>query len=141
MNFNTEEFDFLNEKLSKKDLEIAELRREVAQLTEERDLWMTRALTADEPKASEGRSPRRFIVISVKKLKAVLAKIHDVKILSVIAFILQKALSREDSAEDCKLVMDIVPMPQQPSVTLKADGDVNVEGNWNDVHDNGEVNF
>lgn len=136
-----EELLAVHECITPKNLEIEKLKQEVVRLTGERDAWKARALAAEAPSGSEGKLPKNIIVISVKKLKTVLAKIHDVKMLSVFALILQKALSREDSADDCQVVADIVPLPQPPSLTLKTDGDINVEGDWNDVHDNAKVNF
>ena len=142
MNISPDEFMTLQGGMSAKDVRIAQLEEQVAQLTKERDLWQARALAAggvmpaDKGEMKEGR-----LVVSVRKLKEMLAKIKDVKIVSVIGMILQKALTRESSAGDCKLVADIVPLPSSPSLTVTADGDVKVEGNWNDVHDNGTVNF
>lgn len=129
--------------MSAKDMEIARLKMQVAQLTEERDLWRTRAQNSDIGlKNTEMMSGRnRFIVISAQKLKSVLAKIHDVKILSVVAFILQKALPDTATSEECKTIADLTPLPQLPNLTLTAEGDVNVEGDWKDVHDNQSVNF
>jgi len=129
--------------VSAKDVEIARLKEQVAQLTEERDLWRARAQTSDiELKNTEKKSGcNRFIVISAQKLRSVLTKIHDVKILSVVAFILQKALPDTVTSEECKTIAEIVPLPQLPNLTLTAEGDVNVEGDWQDVHDNQTVNF
>ena len=131
----------LHERISPKDVEIARLRELVAQLKEERDLWQARALTANGTEGGKDKAAERFIVISAKKLKEVLSKIHDVHILSLVSFVLQKALPKEGAAENGQLVSEIVPLPQSPSLTLKADGDVKVEGDWNDVHHNGAVNF
>jgi len=141
MQFSTEEFMTLHDKLTAEELEIARLKEQVAQLTEERDYWQACALASGDKKGRRRKSAGRFIVFSVKKLKAVLSKIHDVRILSVVAFVLQKALPKESAAEGCKQLMDIVPLPQQPSLTVMTDCDVNVEGDWNDVHDNKDVNF
>ena len=141
MQFSIDEFMSLHDKLAAKELEIARLTEKVAQLTEERDYWQARAFASDDKKGKHRKSAGQVIVFSVKKLKGVLSKIHDVRILSVVAFVLQKALPKESAAEGCKQLTDIVPLPQLPSLTMRADGDLNVEGDWNDVHDNKEVNF
>ena len=131
----------LHERITPKDVEIAQLREQVARLTEERDLWQARAMQAGKPMA-EGASARgRFIVISRQKLKALVDKIQDMKLLAFVAFVLQKVLPNEASADDCKVIADIMPLPHLPRLTLNADGDINVDGNWNDIHDNNEVNI
>ena len=44
MQFSTEEFMTLHDKLTAEELEIARLKEQVAQLTKERDYWQSRAL-------------------------------------------------------------------------------------------------
>ena len=141
MQFSTEEFMTLHDKLTAEELEIARLKEQVAQLTKERDYWQSRALKSGMSKVDGVSVRSRFIVISRQKLKALVDKIQDVKLLAFVSFFLQKVLPNEASADDCKAIADIIPLPHLPQLTLNADGDINVEGNWNDVHDNKDVNF
>ena len=141
MQFSTEEFMTLHDKLTAEELEIARLKEQVAQLTKERDYWQSRALKSGMSKVDSVSVRSRFIVISRQKLKALVDKIQDVKLLAFVSFFLQKVLPNEASADDCKAIADIIPLPHLPQLTLNAEGDINVEGDWNDVHDNKDVNF
>lgn len=141
MNISPDEFMALQGGMSAKDVRIAQLEEQVAQLTKERDLWRMRALKTGDPTVESVSVCNRFIVISRQKLATLLTRIHDVKQLAFIAFVLQKVLPNEASAEDSKAIADIIPLPHLPQLTLTADGDINVEGDWNDVHDNKNVNF
>ena len=143
MNISADEFLTLQGGMSAKDVRIAQLEKQVEQLTKERDLWQARALQSESDKSTmDGVTVHsRFIVISRQKLKALVDKIHDVKLLAFVAFILQRALPNEASADDCKAIADIITLPHLPRLTLNADGDINVGGNWNDIHDNGDVNI
>ena len=141
MNISPDEFMTLQGGMSAKDVRIAQLEEQVAQLTKERDLWQSRAMQSGQPKVDGGPACSRLIVISLQKLKALVGKIHDVKLLAFVAFFLQKVLPNEASADDCKAIADIIPLPHLPQLTLNADGDINVDGNWNDIHNNNEVNL
>lgn len=141
MNISPDEFMALQGGMSAKDVRIAQLEEQVAQLIKERDLWQSRALQSGKSMVDGVSVRSRFIVISRQKLKALVDKIQDVKLLAFVAFFLQKVLPNEASADDCKAISDIIPLPHLPQLTLNADGDINVEGNWNDVHDNKDVNF
>lgn len=141
MQFSTEEFMTLHDKLTAEELEIARLKEQVAQLTKERDYWQSHALKSGMSKVDGVSVRSRFIVISRQKLKALVDKIQDVKLLAFVSFFLQKVLPNEASADDCKAIADIIPLPHLPQLTLNAEGDINVEGDWNDVHDNKDVNF
>lgn len=150
MDISTEELfqihDGISQQLSQKDAEIARLKAQVAQLTDkvgraeqERDFWRAKA----ERKQGERLSPEqhRFIIISIERLKALLVKIRNVELLSFLLMILQKALPKDAPAEDHKEIAELVPVPELPSISLTAEGDIEVGGDWNDVHDNGVVNF
>lgn len=141
MNISPDEFMTLQGGMSAKDVRIAQLEEQVAQLTKERDLWQARAMKSGKPLVDGGPACSRFIVISRQKLKALVDKIQDVKLLAFVGFFLQKVLSNEASADDCKAIADIIPLPHLPHLTLNADGDINVDGNWNDIHNNNEVNL
>lgn len=143
MNLTPEEFLNLQSGMGAKDVRIAQLEAEVAQLRSERDLWMERALACERTDSSSEKvlGKKIFIVISQQKLRALLQKIHNVKILSLVAFVLQKALPNEADADEYKAVSEVMPVPELPNLSLTADGDIKVSGDWNDVHDNEAVNF
>lgn len=154
---STEEFLKLQQATSAKDIETSKLKEQVALLKEERDQWMARALKAedilkteealnvemvmDSATEKEQSSSGGVIVLSVELLKAILSKIHNLHILAVIALVLQKALHRKASAEESRQIAEMVPLPNLPSINLTANGDIDVEGDWNDVHDNTNVNL
>lgn len=142
MNISPDEFMSLQGGMSAKDVRIAQLEEQVAQLTKERDLWQARALQSGGSVTDGGEPGRsRFIVISSQKLRALVDKIHDLKLLAFAAYLLQKVLPNEASADDCKAIADIIPMPHLPQLTLNAEGDIHVDGDWNDIHDNNKVNI
>jgi hypothetical protein len=115
----------------------------VAQLKTERDLWKERVLAYEGKEFSLEKVPEKnkFIVISQHKLRSLLEKIRNVKVLSLVAFVLQKALPNEADAEEYKALSEVMPVPELPNLSLTADGDIEVNGDWNDVHDNEAVNF
>jgi hypothetical protein len=143
MNMTPGEFMELQNGLNAKDIRIAQLETEVAQLEAERDLWKERALAYCGNASAAERTPggNRFIVISQHKLRSLLEKIRNVKVLSLVAFVLQKALPNEADAEEYKALSEVMPVPELPNLSLTADGDIEVNGDWNDVHDNEAVNF
>ncbi len=143
MNLTPDEFLNLQSGMSAKDVRIAQLEAEVAQLKTERDLWKERVLAYEgkEFSSGEGFREKKFIVISQHKLRSLLEKIRNVKILSLVAFVLQKALPNEADAEEYKALSEVMPVPELPNLSLTADGDIRVSGDWNDVHDNEAVNF
>lgn len=154
---STEEFMKLQQGISAKDVEIAKLKEQVAQREEERDLWKDRALKAEEilkteealnvdmvmDSATEKDKSESggVIVLSVELLMAILAKIHNLHILAVITLILQKALHRKATAEESRQIADLVPLPELPPIHISAEGNVDVNGNWTDIHDNSNVNL
>jgi len=143
MNLTPDEFLNLQSGMSAKDVRIAQLEAEVAQLKTERDLWKERVLAYEGKEFSSEKvsEKKKFIVISQQKLRSVLEKIRNVKILSQVAFVLQKALPNEADAEEYKALSEVMPVPELPNLSLTADGDIRVSGDWNDVHDNEAVNF
>ena len=141
MNISPDEFMSLQDGMSAKDVRIAQLEKQVEQLTEERDLWQARALKSGKPMVDGVPVRSRFIIISRQKLKTLVDRIQDVKLLAFVAFLLQKVLPNDASADDCKAIADIIPMPHQPQLTLNAEGDIHVDGDWNDIHDNNKVNI
>jgi hypothetical protein len=145
---STDEYMKIQQSQSAKDVRIAQLEVQVTDMKNDCDYWKDRALKAEEilkaenmGEKEERKDPRKFIVLSVERLKAVFSKIHNLSILAVAAFVIQKALHRDASSTDNGSIADIVSMPQIPTISLTAEGDIEVEGNWNDIHHNNNVNL
>lgn len=150
MNLNSDEFFLLRDDASAKDVEIALLKKEVASLTKERDLWKARALESGAEDGTKKADNRNFIMISVQRLKAVASKIHDVHLLGALSFILQKALPEPAGANDCMAINNCIPLPQPDQISLSAQGDIvlrketniDIDKNYGpnvDVHDGGVI--
>ena len=138
MEITPQEFMNLQSGISAKDVLIAKLRDELEQTKAERDVWKERAQAAcaaeraacaEEGVCAEGHRKEGVVVLSVALLKSILAKIHN----------LQRALHRGASAEERCSISELVPLPELPSISLTANGDIDVEGDWMDIHDNGNV--
>ncbi len=153
---STKEFMELQQCMTAKDIEIVRLKEQIAQSKAECDLWKSRALNAEailqadkdgldvEEIVNAVSGERKMgsggvIVLSIELLKSVLAKIHNLKILAVIGLVLQKTLHRGASAEESRQIAEMIPLPELPSIKLTAEGDIDVEGDWNDIHNNGNV--
>ena len=140
-------FDF-QKRYAEQAVRIVSLESEVATLKNDCDYWKQRALKAEGEAATKEAAKgaanttarERYIVISVNAIANILGKIHNVKISAIVAFLMQKMLPN-DAVEDSKAIADAVPIAGLPTISLTADGDINVEGNLNDIHDNDEVNI
>ncbi|MBP3789603.1 MAG: hypothetical protein J6I52_08285 [Prevotella sp.] len=148
MEITPQEFMNLQSGISAKDVLIAKLRDELEQTKADRDVWKERAQAAcaaeraacaEEGACAEGHRKEGVVVLSVALLKSILAKIHNLHILAVIALVLQRALHRGASAEERCSISELVPLPELPSISLTANGDIDVKGDWMDIHDNGNV--
>lgn len=127
MDISFDEFIGLQSGMCAKDLEIAKLRGWVAQLKQECEEWKVLALSReafDRVKADERCS---VIVLPLQRLKKALSSIQDVKLLGAFLMLLQKSLPEDTSAETCKAIADIVPLPQLSTMTVHADGDVHID--------------
>ena len=144
MEITPQEFMHLQSGISAKDVLIAKLQEELEQAKADRDMWKERAQAACADEGAvcvDHHRSEGVVVLSVELLKAILAKIHNLHILAVIALVLQRALHRGASAEERCSIAELVPLPKLPSISLTANGDIDVEGDWNDIHDNGNVKF
>ena len=125
-------------------VKIVALESEVAMLKKDCDYWKQRALRLEAEavaKRSENTPVQeRYIIIPVKAIASILGKIHNVTISAIVAFLMQKMLPK-DAFEDSKAIADAVPMPSLPNISLTAEGDIKIEGNLNDIHDNDKVNI
>lgn len=143
---STDEYMKIQQSQSAKDVRIAQLESQVADMKNDCDYWKNRALKAEEMlkvedmgEKEEKKGSGKFIVLSVDRLKSILSKIHNLNILAVVALVMQKALHRDANSTDGGSIADIVSMPQIPTISLTAEGDIEVEGNWNDIHHNDNV--
>lgn len=131
ININPEEVSEFQTRISRKDMRIAELEKQVEQLTRERDLALSRAsLPSNDETESMTWLCSRFIVISKQKLKNALAKIQDANAIGLLGVLLQKCLHEDATPEESTAIIDAISLPQSPSLSLTAEGDVKVSGNY-----------
>ena len=135
------EFFSFQEKLNDKDKQIAQLQTELARMKEERDAWQIRANNSRALTMNKTTGDGDLIVISRQKLQSILSKINDVKMLAMLHYVFHKILPDNTSADDCKAISNLFPEQNIVQPTLTAEGDLKVEGNWNDIHDNQKVNI
>jgi hypothetical protein len=151
---STDEYMKIQQSQGAKDVRIAQLEAQVADMKNDCDYWKNRALKAEEILKAEEMLPAedvtekeekkdagKFIILSVERLKAIFSKIHDLRILGVAVLVIQKALHRDANSTDSGSIADIVSMPQIPTISLTAEGDIEVGGNWTDIHHNDNVNL
>lgn len=141
MIFNLNEFFSLQQSLNEREKHIAKLESELARMKEERDAWKARANNSYALTMDENTGDGELIVISRQKLQSILSKINDVKMLAMLHYVFHKILPDNTSADDCKAISNLFPEPNIVQPTLTAEGDLKVEGNWNDIHDNQKVNI
>ena len=144
---STEELMQIQQSQNAKAIRIDKLEAQVADMKNDCDYWKSRALKAEamlklehQGEENAGKESGKFIVLSVELLKSVLSKIHNLNILAVISLVIQKTLHHDATAEDKCVISDLVPLPHLPTISLTADGDIQVDGDWNDIHDNNNVN-
>lgn len=141
---STDECLDFQKRYAEQAVKIVALESEVATLKKDCDYWKQRALKAEageSAKLSANVPAReRYIMIPVNAIANILGKIHNVKISAIVAFLLQKMLPK-DAVEDSRAIADAVPIAGLPNISLTAEGDIKVEGNLNDIHDNDEVNI
>lgn len=130
MNISIHEFLGLQDEMSAKNIEIAQLRTWLAQLKRENDEWKAHSQQHSE-RANMIPGHCTFIVLSFQKLKKVLSSIHDVNLLGVINMVLQKCLTDDASADERKAIAEVIPLPQLSALTVHAEGDVHIDGDVN----------
>ena len=141
MKLSLKEFFSFQEKLNDKDKQIAQLQTELARMKEERDAWQIRANNSRALTMNKTTGDGDLIVVSRQKLKSILSKLSDAKELGLLLYVFQKIVPDNTSADDCKAISNLFPEPNIVQPTLTAEGDLKVEGNWNDIHDNQKVNI
>jgi len=82
-----------------------------------------------------------YIVISLKKLKKFLSGLKDTQLMGFIIYLVQKVLPKEADASTLKLIADTAPEEIRPDISISAEGDVNVAGNYNHFQNNNNVNL
>ena len=86
---------------------------------------------------------KNYFMLSLERIRAFVERLKSIDHWAFLRTFMQWALPEELQAKELPLIDKVMPMPQpqKPSVTVTAEGDVNVEGNYNDVHDNDKVTF
>ena len=141
MIFNLNEFFSLQQSLNEREKHIAKLESELARMKEERDAWQARANNSRALTMNKTTGDGDLIVVSRQKLKSILSKLSDAKELGLLLYVFQKIVPDCTSAEERKAIIELFPEPSSMQPVITAEGDLKVEGNWNDIHDNHEVNI
>ena len=128
MEVTVNEFLSIQGEMSARDNEIERLSAWVINLKREAEKWKTLALSIHSEKAVECSD---FIVIPIQKLKKVVSGIQDVQLLGSLSMLLQKCLPDNAPPEECKMIADIIPLPQRPALSLQNVGDVHIDGDVN----------
>ena len=82
-----------------------------------------------------------YIVISLNKLKKFLSGLKDTQLMGFIIYLVQKVLPKEADASTLKLIADTAPEEIRSDISISAEGDVNVAGNYNHFQNNNNVNL
>ena len=137
MQLTTDELLTIHTQLSDKEMQIAKLQNEVKRLTEENERLRQNAL---QQQVTMQGGPQ-FIILKLDKVCRVLRNLKDTRMVSFIYTALQKMLPSDTTPEAIRQITDSVSLEVLPLVNLTTDGDINVAGNLNNIHDNEQVNF
>ena len=137
MQLTTDELLTIHTQLSDKEMQIARLQNEVKRLTEENERLRQNAL---QQQVTMQGGPQ-FIILKLDKVCRVLRNLKDTRMVSFIYTALQKMLPSDTTPEAIRQITDSVSLEVLPLVNLTSDGDINVAGNLNNIHDNEQVNF
>ena len=150
MNMSIEEHERLTDKMCELKIEIVLLRGKLQQ-TEEALQRKTSECEQLREELCSARSIARmdtnlcikegYIVISLKKLKKFLSGLKDTQLMGFIIYLVQKVLPKEADASTLKLIADTAPEEIRPDISISAEGDVNVAGNYNHFQNNNNVNL
>ena len=150
MNMSIEEHERLTDKMCELKIEIVLLRGKLQQ-TEEALQQKTSECEQLREELCSARSIARmdtnlcikegYIVISLKKLKKFLSGLKDTQLMGFIIYLVQKVLPKEADASTLKLIADTAPEEIRPEISISAEGDVNVAGNYNHFQNNNNVNL
>jgi len=150
MNMSIEEHERLTDKMCDLKIEIVLLRGKLQQ-TEEALQQKTSECEQLREELCSARSiavmdtnlciKEGYIVISLKKLKKFLSGLKDTQLMGFIIYLVQKVLPKEADASTLKLIADTAPEEIRPDISISAEGDVNVAGNYNHFQNNNNVNL
>ena len=150
MNMSIEEHERLTDKMCELKIEIVLLRGKLQQ-TEEALQRKTSECEQLREELCSARSiavmdtnlciKEGYIVISLKKLKKFLSGLKDTQLMGFIIYLVQKVLPKEADASTLKLIADTAPEEIRPDISISAEGDVNVAGNYNHFQNNNNVNL
>ena len=150
MNMSIEEHERLTDKMCELKIEIVLLRGKLQQ-TEEALQQKTSECEQLREELCSARSIARmdtnlcikegYIVISLKKLKKFLSGLKDTQLMGFIIYLVQKVLPKEADASTLKLIADTAPEEIRPDISISAEGNVNVAGNYNHFQNNNNVNL
>ena len=150
MNMSIEEHERLTDKMCELKIEIVLLRGKLQQ-TEEALQQKTSECEQLREELCSARSIARmdtnlcikegYIVISLKKLKKFLSGLKDTQLMGFIIYLVQKVLPKEADASTLKLIADTAPEEIRSDISISAEGDVNVAGNYNHFQNNNNVNL
>ena len=77
-----------------------------------------------------------LIVISTTKLSCLFSRIRSIEMKGMLISVIQALLPNNTSSEIYKLISQISPLKDDPQIKIDAKGDVKVDGDYNDIHDN-----
>ena len=145
-----EEHERLTDKMCELKIEIVLLRGKLQQTEEALQQKTSECEQLREELCSARRIARMdtnlcikegYIVISLKKLKKFLSGLKDTQLMGFIIYLVQKVLPKEADASTLKLIADTAPEEIRPDISISAEGDVNVAGNYNHFQNNNNVNL
>ena len=113
----------------------------IKKLTEERDMWKTRAIESCKDAGTEHKNDSDLIVISTTKLSCLFSRIRSIEMKGMLISVIQALLPNNTSSEIYKLISQISPLKDDPQIKIDAKGDVKVDGDYQDIHDNYNVSL
>jgi uncharacterized coiled-coil protein SlyX len=133
-------------RIAAQDERIATLEGELDSSKKDAEYWRQSCERAETMKAAsemENLYLKNYFMLSLERIRAFVERLKSIDHWAFLRTFMQWALPEELQAKELPLIDKVMPMPQpqKPSVTVTAEGDVNVEGNYNDVHDNDKVTF
>lgn len=133
-------------RIAAQDERIATLEGELDSSKKDAEYWRRSCERAETMKAAsemENLYLKNYFMLSLERIRAFVERLKSIDHWAFLRTFMQWALPEELQAKELPLIDKVMPMPQpqKPSVTVTAEGDVNVEGNYNDVHDNDKVTF
>lgn len=140
---DTEEFSVLASMVSAQ--RIADLERQNEELRKDAAYWRQRCEKSEAMMvASEMQNLllKNYFMLSLEKIKAFVEKLRSIDRWAFLRTFMQWAMPEELLTKEMPMIDKVMPMPQDKAwVNIEQAGDINVDGNFNDVHDNDKVTF